>query len=497
MAASGVELPEQLVAQFRATSLERLERIEAAWAALTQRMGTADTERELFHDVHTLKGESRLVGFADVGLIAHRLEDLLFAARRRRYRVHEDVEVVVTMAVQFARMLVRKRAGASQGGIDLSGFVKHIDEVLSEWPRQSEGPDSLGPTSTARADGGRVSAAMKQRLGLAATEVYLQSLATPGSRRLRRAWEILAGELAQLDVVALMPLVRRHANATKDLAVELGKEVDIVIEGEDLRVGAEVLDALHTALLHTLRNAVDHGVEAPDVRIARGKPRRGMITIRAESDAESIKLTIEDDGAGLDAAGIKRRAVSLGLLRAEDAANATEAALVELVFAPGFSVRDAVSTTSGRGIGMDAVRATIERIRGTIGMEPRGEGGLRVVLRVPQTCKTMDVHRVPTTRPDVVLAIPTTWTIRRGAEGDAVDPLELLELPGGKGSRTCIAIARDREEHLLWVAEPVTRATALRGCPTSPQEPVEIVTLGDETAILLRPEAFFAPTSGR
>lgn len=356
----------------------------------------------------------------------------------------------------------------------------------------------MSAASAARADGGRVSAAMKQRLGIAATEVYLQSLAAPGSRRLRRAWEVLASELAQLDAVALMPLVRRHANGTKDLATELGKEVDIVIEGDELRVGAEVLDALHTALLHTLRNAVDHGVEPPDVRIARGKPRRGMVTIRAESDAESIRLTIEDDGAGLDAAGIKRRAVSLGLLREEQAAVATEAALVELVFAPGFSVRDAVSSTSGRGIGMDAVRATIERIRGTIVMEPRAEGGLRVVLTVPQTCKTIDVHRVPTSRPDVVLAIPTTWTIRRATSDEgAADALEMLELPGGDGARTCIAICRDREEHLLLVGGSISRVTALRGCPTPPQEPVEIVTIGRETAILVRPESFFAPTSGR
>jgi two-component system chemotaxis sensor kinase CheA len=392
---------------------------------------------------------------------------------------------------------VRKRAGASQGGIDLSGFLKHIDEVLSEWPRQSEGPESMAVPSAARAEPGRVSVAMKQRLGIAATEVFLQSLAAPGSRRLRRAWETLASELAHLDVVALMPLVRRHANGTKDLATELGKEIDIVIEGDDLRVGAEVLDALHTALLHTLRNAVDHGVEPPDVRIARGKPRRGMVTIRAEADAEAIRLTIEDDGAGLDREAIKRRAVSLGLLRGEVAAAATDPELVDLVFAPGFSVRDAVSTTSGRGIGMDAVRATVERIRGTIAMQPREEGGLRVVLTVPQTCKTIDVHRLPTTRPDVVLAIPTTWTIRRVGEGDATDPLEMLELPGGEGIRSRVVIARDREEHLLYIGGAVSRATALRGCPTPPQEPVEIVTIGEETVILLRPESFFAPTSGR
>jgi two-component system chemotaxis sensor kinase CheA len=169
-------LPVSIVAQFRATSIERLGRIEAAWGALTQRIGTAEAESELYHDVHTLKGEARLVGFADVVLLTQRLEDLLVAARRRRYRVTEDVDVLVTMAIQFTRMLLRKRAGASQGGIDINGFLKQIDDVLAEWPRQSEAPDSTGAMAWRGPEGGKISVAVRQRLGGAATQIFLELL---------------------------------------------------------------------------------------------------------------------------------------------------------------------------------------------------------------------------------------------------------------------------------------------------------------------------------
>lgn len=495
-------LPQQLVAQFRATSLERLERIESAWGALTQRMSTPDTERELFHDVHTLKGEARLVGFADVGLIAHRLEDLLFAARRRGFKVHEDVEVVVTMAVQFARMLVRKRAGASQGGIDLSGFLKHIDEVLAEWPRQSEIPDSSGTGTPLRVEGGRVSAAVRQRLGSAAAEVFLALLAAPSSLRLDRAWAILSKELGYLDAVALMPLVRRHVASTRDLGLELGKEVDVSVEGVDLRVGAEVLDAIHTALLHTLRNSVDHGIELPEVRLAKGKPRRGLITIRLESDADLVRVVVDDDGGGLDLEGIRRRAVVLGAMTDVRARAATEAELFELVFAPGFSVRSTASSVSGRGIGMDAVRATVERVKGTFTMGPRpgGAGGIRSVLAIPHTSKVIEVHKLPTARRDVVIAVPTTWTIRRGGAGPAVDPLLALGLggdastlpPGVIRESARFVLSRDRDEHAIVVAGAVSRATALRNCPTSNDEPLEIVEIDHAPAVLVRPESFFS-----
>ena len=489
------ELPSGIVAQFRATSIERLGRIEDAWSSLTQRVATAESESDLFHDVHTLKGEARLVGFADVVLITQRLEDLLVAAKRRRYRVTEDVDVLVTMAIQFIRMLLGKRAGASQGGIDINGFLKQIDEVLNEWPRQSEGPDSSGGSATRTAEPGKVSVAVRQRLGSVATQVFLEMLALSERPRLSRAWETLAGELAQLDAVALMPLVRRHATSAKEVASELGKEVDVVVEGPEVKVAVEVLDTIHQALLHTLRNAVDHGIEPPKDRAAAGKPRRGSVVIRLQADSDMIGVCVQDDGAGVDVESIRRRAEKLGMLSPEDAAAAPERTLLDLTFAPGFTVRDAASTISGRGIGLDAVRSGIERLGGTISLDSEPGVGATLTFRLPQSRRVIEVHRIPSTRADLSFAVPTTWTVRSDIQSDgAIDPAVVLGLrtksPEDVTSAR-IALVRDGEEHVVVIGGAVTRVAASRICPTAPDEALEIVEANGERMILIRPDTFF------
>ena len=466
--------------------------MEATWGALTQRVGTAESESELFHDVHTLKGEARLVGFADVVLITQRLEDLLVASRRRRYRVTEDVDVVVTMALQFIRMLVRKRAGASQGGIDINGFLKQIDDVLAEWPRQSEAPDATGAHAARSNEGSKVSVAVRQRLGSAATQVFLELVAEGNRPRLRRAWEILVGELASLDAVPLLPLVRRHAASAKELAVELGKEVDVVIEAPDARVSVEVLDAIHSALLHTLRNAVDHGIELPEARSAAGKSRRGNLLVRILVD-DCISVIVEDDGDGVDTEAIRKRAEKLGLLSPEDARAAPDATLLDLTFAPQFSVREDASTVSGRGIGLDAVRAGIERLGGAIRIDSRRHASATVSFQLPLSRRVIDVHRLPSTRLGLAFAVPTTWTVRNERREDSIDPAVVLELrkSGGSTMLSHIVLSRDGEEYPVLIGGPVTRVAASRVCPTSPDEALEVVAVDEEQMLLIRPDVFF------
>jgi two-component system chemotaxis sensor kinase CheA len=486
------DLPKQLIARFRAVSLERIERVGAAWLALTQRMGNDEVEAELLQDVHTLKGEARVVGFADVVLITQRLEDVLFAARRHKYRVHEEVDVVFTMGLQFILMLVRKKAGTSQGGIDMNGFLKHIDEVMAEWPRHSEMPSGERPsTSAPSGDGGRLAQQTRLRLGLAATEVYLSSIAAPSDARLRRAWTMLAGELAELGAVPILPLVRRHAAAAKDLAAELGREIDVAIVCSDIRVGVEVLDALNAALLHTLRNAVDHGIESPEDRRSRGKPRRGAVEVHIASSDDAIEVAIRDDGAGVDVERLRKQAVTAGVVSAEEAAAMPVPKLIELVFVPGVTVRESASPISGRGIGLDAVRASVERVRGAIQIASQDGAGVTVTIRFPPVGKVVEVHRLPSTRPDVFLALPTTWKLRAADGATAVDPLDALAVGRGDVPRIRYLVTRDSEEHALWAGGPAARSSAVRICPTAPTLPVEVVEIDSTEAIFVRPDVLF------
>src|SRR5688500_9379094 len=125
-------MSEELIARFRQVALERIEQIEQSWNRLVQGGAPDGVARKMRRDLHTFKGEAHVIGFADVGLVCHKLEELIQAADRHSYRVAQDIDLLVMMAIRFMLLLVRKRAGHKLGGIDLVGFVKQVDEVVAE-----------------------------------------------------------------------------------------------------------------------------------------------------------------------------------------------------------------------------------------------------------------------------------------------------------------------------------------------------------------------------
>jgi chemotaxis protein histidine kinase CheA len=184
-------LPPEVLGRFRVVSLERLDRIDAAWQALIAGSASAVDGETLTQELHTLKGDARVVGMSDVGVLCQRLEELVFAARDRRFHVHEDVDIVMTMAIQFLGMLIRKKPGMVSSGIDLEGFLKQLEAVRLEWLRRSSSIPAADASASARRL--RSSAPViappdtRERLASLATDVYLEHLrATVGARRCSR-----------------------------------------------------------------------------------------------------------------------------------------------------------------------------------------------------------------------------------------------------------------------------------------------------------------------
>ncbi|ACA16512.1 CheA signal transduction histidine kinase [Methylobacterium sp. 4-46] len=198
----------------------------------------------------------------------------------------------------------------------------------------------------------------------------------------------LAGELhrglAALRLVPLGPLFRRFPRPLREIARSLGKEVVLVQEGEEVAADRALVDALFEPLLHVIRNAVDHGLEEPQVRLAAGKPAAGRITLRAALVGETLAVTVADDGRGIDPERLRRRAAAAGLRAPEALAAMSDAAAIDLVFAPGFSTAERVSDLSGRGVGMDAVRAAAERLGGRVAIESEVGRGTAIRLLLPQ-----------------------------------------------------------------------------------------------------------------
>lgn len=186
--------------------------------------------------------------------------------------------------------------------------------------------------------------------------------------------------------VRMMPIgdtFNKFQRLTRDMSRELGKEVDLVIQGAATEMDKTVLDQLNDPLVHLVRNCLDHGLEPAAQRVAAGKPARGTLRLSAEQKGDRVWICVSDDGRGLDAARIRTKAIDRGLLAAS--ATPTEAELFQMIFLPGFSTADVVSKLSGRGVGLDVVKKRIELLRGTVELTSRPGQGTEIRLSLPLT----------------------------------------------------------------------------------------------------------------
>lgn len=180
----------------------------------------------------------------------------------------------------------------------------------------------------------------------------------------------------------------KFRRVVRDLSAELGKDVTLITEGGETEIDKTVIDRLSEPLVHMIRNSMDHGIESAGARLAAGKPARGTVRLSARQEGGEVLIAIEDDGAGLDAEAIRAKAVERGLLAPE--AQPGESELYQLIFAPGFSTARELSSVSGRGVGMDAVRSTVDALRGAVEVASRTGFGTRVTLRLPVTLAIID-----------------------------------------------------------------------------------------------------------
>jgi len=186
--------------------------------------------------------------------------------------------------------------------------------------------------------------------------------------------------------VRLLPLsflTDRLPRVVLDASQRTGKDVELIVKGEDVEIDRFVLDALHDPMTHILRNCVDHGIENPDERERNGKKRTGRIEINARRTGESVEIDIIDDGRGMDAEALKKRAVSMGVLTPEEASRMSYADSLYLACVPGLSTRDKATDTSGRGVGMDVVKSVIEAHGGTLLIFSEPGRGTRISLKLP------------------------------------------------------------------------------------------------------------------
>ena len=215
--------------------------------------------------------------------------------------------------------------------------------------------------------------------------------------------EALVKAVANLDVVTadlqtsvmktrMQPIKKvfgRFPRVVRDLARNLKKEINLELVGEETDLDKNLVEALADPLVHLVRNSVDHGIEFPDVRVANGKPRIGLVVLSAEQEGDHILLCISDDGAGMDPAKLRRVAVDKGLYDEDTAARLSDVEAFNLIFAPGFSTKKEISDVSGRGVGMDVVKTKINQLNGSVEIQSTLGKGTRFIIKVPLTLAIM------------------------------------------------------------------------------------------------------------
>jgi two-component system chemotaxis sensor kinase CheA len=195
----------------------------------------------------------------------------------------------------------------------------------------------------------------------------------------------LQGAVMKTRMQPIKKVFGRFPRVVRDLARSLNKEISLVLEGEETDLDKNLVEALADPLVHLVRNSVDHGVEAPDVREAMGKSREGTVLLSASQEGDHILLTIKDDGAGMDAEKLKNIAIERGVLDAESAARMPDKEAFSLIFAPGFSTKTEISEVSGRGVGMDVVKTKITQLNGTVNIDSELGVGTVLEIKVPLT----------------------------------------------------------------------------------------------------------------
>jgi two-component system chemotaxis sensor kinase CheA len=273
--------------------------------------------------------------------------------------------------------------------------------VAAAAPEKSADPQTRA-TRTVRVDAERLDALMHSMGELVihrtAVEALTANLEVAGLQQavqeLTRSSQALQAMVMQVRMIPVDVVFLRFPRLIRDLSMKLNKEVKLELVGSDTELDRTVVDALGDPLVHLVRNAVDHGLELPDARVAAGKPRQGTIQITARHAGGSVVIEVRDDGKGIDPQAIARKALSLGMID-EDAAGAIDMrGAVELLFSPGFSTVEITSDISGRGVGMDAVRAKIRQLGGEVLIESTQGKGTLAQIRLPLTLAIVSALQV-------------------------------------------------------------------------------------------------------
>jgi len=290
--------------------------------------------------------------------------------------------------------------------------------------------------------------------------------------RLSRSINLAQGEITALRMTPLSFVFERFPRMVRDLSRDLQKQVRFIMEGGDTEIDRTIIDRLGDPLVHLLRNAVDHGIERPEDRIKAGKDPTGTVRLKAYHEGNNVYIVVEDDGAGIDTGKVLAKAVERGLVTGDQASLLSQEEIFSFLFLPGFSTSDTISEVSGRGVGMDVLRSTVEELGGSVQVRSILGKGTTVIMRLPLTMAIISALLVKVNGLIFALPLSVVEEISNGVEAVKETPqgkvlllrgellpvysvAGLLSLPENEQNNHIVVIRNGQNKAALLVAETV------------------------------------------
>lgn len=478
-----MEVSQAVIQEFVQECVEILQRVSENLESIERESSDNETLNAIYRDMHTMKGSSQLLGFRDLGAIAHALESSLDPIRKLGVApspalidtIYDCLNLIDTMIKELkennsipphteeiqvlvgalidrtsrlfhgdfqlfreptaARRSIREEAESETARLLSLRDLGHLTESTppaettaqaAPLPEAKLKPETVEtePKLESADSSIRVNVTLLDRLMnlmgemvLVRNQVLQHANETEDlsflalSQRLDVVTNELQDQVMRTRMQPIGNVVGSFQRLVRELAKDLGKKIDLTVQGKDTELDKTLLEAIKDPLTHIVRNSCDHGVENPQERIKAGKPETGHVLISAFHEGGQVTVEVSDDGRGLNRAKILKKAEEKALVTAERAATISDRDLYQLIFLPGFSTADQVSAVSGRGVGMDVVKTNVEKIGGTVELSSNPGKGSTIRLKVPLT-----------------LAIVPIMLVKSGGESYAIPQVNLVEL---------------------------------------------------------------------
>lgn len=485
---------DDLLREFVGETLEMMEAVAGDLVAWERDPADQSGLDRIFRTVHTVKGSSSFFDLPRITAVAHAAEELLDVLRSRRTAPRAATVAIVLSAFDRIRDLTQAIVAPGGDAREPQGDDSDLIAALLKDLRQGDAApladvigidverivhDSAVPVvSASDSDGAahtphewrsvRIPVSLLDELMSGVSDLVLarnevtallrqsgfDTGSLPAFERLSSLLSSVRNAVGQMRMVPLRHLFAPLPRIIRQVASELGKDVRLDIHGGEVEIDREVSEALRDPMVHALRNAIDHGIEDAATRLAAGKPAHGTLTIGARQSGNRIIISIDDDGRGLALDRLVARAVSGGRLNQVEAATLSEQRRAELIFLPGLSTAQTVTGISGRGVGMDVVKANVERLGGYVHVRNRSTSGLGIDFDVPMTLTIITALAISAGGQDFAIPRSIVEEVML-ASSDAVH----LQSAGGAG----VVRVRDR-------LMPLLRIEDLLGLPADGRE---------------------------